>query len=70
MKKLFVISSVLLLFSCNSNKSSETSESVAMDSTKMNSDSINTSSLPTTDTISTNLQNDSMSVKTDSVNKR
>jgi len=65
MKKFFVVSSVLIMFSCNSNKSSETSESVAMDSTKMNS-----SYQPTTDTISTSLQNDSMTVKTDSVNKR
>ncbi|RKE87208.1 hypothetical protein [Epilithonimonas arachidiradicis] len=35
MKKLFLIFATGLLFSCNSNKSSETSESVSPDSTSM-----------------------------------
>lgn len=36
MKKLLIILAVGLLFSCNSNKSSENSESVSPDSTSMN----------------------------------
>lgn len=67
MKKLFVISSVLLLFSCNSNKSPETSESIEIDSTNLASDSLNSSNKKINDTIS---QNDSLSVKKDSVKKR
>jgi len=70
MKKLILISTVGLLFSCNPNKSCDTTESIVADSTVMNSDSTRNSSQITIDSMSAPSQIDSTSLKTDSISKR